>query len=99
LQLRQDRRCVVYNLANNISYHKQVNFLVYSVGVSPSANLVGFSSDEQNNVTIFDVNSKNDLFKLTGNKMNISNILFINDNEIIITSDSKEINYYKLKGE
>jgi WD40 repeat protein len=92
----QDRRCVVYNLSNNKSYYKQVNFLIYSVGVSPSGRLVGFASDEQNNVTIFDANTKTELYRLIDNKINISNIFFLDDKNVIVTTDGKEVNLYKL---
>lgn len=93
----QDRRAVVYNDIKNSAYYKQVNFLIYSCGLSPSSNLAGFASDEENNVTIFDTRYKNNLYKLQGNKMTLTNILFLNENEVFVSSDDKKINYYKLK--
>jgi dipeptidyl aminopeptidase/acylaminoacyl peptidase len=92
----QDRRTVVYNINQNSSYYKEGSFLIYSAGLSPSAKLGAFSSDEENNVTVFDTNTKKDLYKLTQNKSTLTNILFINENEIFVTSDDKKINYYKL---
>ena len=53
-------------------------------------------SDEENNVTIFDTSSQANLYKLTQNKATLSNILFLNENEIFVTSDAKQINYYKI---
>ena len=92
----QDRRTVIYNINQNNSFYKEGSFLIYSVGLSPSGNLGAFSSDEDNNVTVFDTNTKKDLYKLTQNKSTLTNILFINENEIFVTSDDKKINYYKL---
>ncbi|MDD2886847.1 MAG: WD40 repeat domain-containing protein [Aliarcobacter sp.] len=92
----QDRRTVIYNINQNNSYYKDGSFLIYSVGLSPSAKLGAFSSDEENNVTVFDTNTKKDLYKLTQNKSTLTNILFLNENEIFVTSDDKKINYYKL---
>jgi hypothetical protein len=92
----QDRRAVVYNINTKNTYYKEFSFLIYSVGLSPSANLAGVSSDEENNVTVFDTKTKEDLYKLTQNKSTLSNILFINENEIFVSSDDKKINYYKI---
>ena len=79
----QDRRCVVFNAKTNKGYYKQATFLIYSVGVSDDGNLVGFASDEQNNVTIFNAFTKADIAKLLDNKANISNILFVNNTYIL----------------
>ncbi len=92
----QDRRVAIYSLNDKMKYFKEASFLIYSVGLSPSAKLGAFASDEDNNVTVFNINSKENLYKLTKNKSTLTNILFINENEIFVTSDDKKINYYKL---
>jgi WD40 repeat protein len=92
----QDRRAAIYSMNEKNNYYKEFSFLIYSVGLSPSGNLAGVASDEENNVTIFNTNTKENLYKLTENKSTLSNILFINENEIFISSDDKNINYYKL---
>ena len=91
----QDRRCAIYSLDERISYYKEGSFLIYSVALSPSAKLAAFASDEENNVTIFNTTTKENLYKLTQNKTTLTNILFINENEVFVTSDDKKINYYK----
>ena len=92
----QDRRAAVYNLDTNEAYYKEYSFLVYAAALSPSTKLAAVASDEENNVTIFDTSSQANLYKLTQNKATLSNILFLNENEIIVTSDAKQINYYKI---
>ena len=92
----QDRRAAVYNLDTNEAYYKEYSFLVYAAALSPSTKLAAVASDEENNVTIFDTSSQANLYKLTQNKATLSNILFLNENEIIVTSDDKQINYYKI---
>jgi len=91
----QDRRAVVYSKFK--TYYKQSDFLIYSCGLSPSANRAAYSSNENNDVTVFNTKTKRDLYTLLGNKMTLNNILFINEKEILIASDDKNINYYKLK--
>jgi WD40 repeat protein len=92
----QDRRAAVYNINTNEAYYKEFSFLIYSVALSPSTNLAAVASDEENNVTIFDTRTKENLYKLFQNKATLTNILFLNENELIVTSDDKQINYYKI---
>ena len=92
----QDRRCAIYSLDERISYYKEGSFLIYSAALSPSAKLGAFASDEENNVTIFNTTTKENLYKLTQNRTTLTNILFINENEIFVSSDDEKINYYKL---
>lgn len=96
----QDGRCVVYDLKTNKDYflREEPNwFLIYGAGLSPSAKLGAYASDEDNNVTVFNTKSKKKLFKLTQNIMTLSAILFINEDEIFVTTDSEKFNYYNLK--
>jgi len=93
----QDRRTVIYDLKFNSAYYKTSHFLIYGVGLSPSATLAAFSSDEKNNVTVFKTNSKATVGIYGGNKMTLSKILFINENSFFVASDDRVINFYKIK--
>ena len=73
------------------------NFLIYSVGLSPSGKLVGYAYDENNNVKVFNTITKKVIGIFGGNKMTLTNILFINENEFFSASDDKTINFYKIK--
>jgi len=94
----QDGRCVVYNLKTNTDYflRKEHWFLIYGAGLTPDAKYGAYSSDENNNVTVFNTKTKKKLYKLTNNLMTLSSILFLNKDEIFITTDSNKFNYYKL---
>ncbi|RXI43452.1 hypothetical protein CRU99_07555 [Malaciobacter mytili] len=94
----QDRRAVVYNSQNSSdAYYKQVNFLIYSCGLTPSSQLAAFASDEQNNITVFNTQTQKELYLLTKNSKTITKILFLNEKELFVASDDKKINFYKLK--
>ena len=93
----QDRRVAVYSTKTNSAYYKKSSFLVYSVGLSPSGNLVAFASDEKNNVTVFNRVTKSTVDKFSGNPMTLSNIVFIDENEFLVSSNSNFINLYKIK--
>jgi hypothetical protein len=93
----QDRRVVIYSLTSNSAYYKKSNFLIYSVGLSPSGKRVAYASDENNNVTLFNTATKSNLGVFGGNKMTLSNIVFINENEFLVSCDDKIINLYSVK--
>ncbi len=92
----KDRRCAVFNNKNSISYYKKASFLIYSVGLSPSGKIAGFANDEDNNITIFNTNTKEEYFVLKGHKSTLTNIVFINENELYSSSDTNEILYWKI---
>jgi WD40 repeat protein len=93
----QDRRTVVYDTKFHSSYYKKANFLIYSVGLSPSGKIAGYASDEENHVTLFKTNTKSTIGVYGGNKMTLTNILFINEKEFFVASDDKTVNFYKIK--
>ncbi|WP_321777647.1 WD40 repeat domain-containing protein [Sulfurimonas sp.] len=93
----QDRRVVIYAYKFNSAYYKSSSFLIYSVGLSASGKLVAYSSDEDNNITVFNTITKSILGKFGGNKMTISKILFLDENRLLVSSDDKNINLYKIK--
>ena len=93
----QDRRAVIYAYKFDSAYYKSSSFLIYSVGLSPSGKIAAYSSDEENNITVFNTITKSTLGKFGGNKITLTNIVFINENEFLASSDSKTINLYKIK--
>ena len=93
----QDRRVVIYPLGFEKPYYLSVDFLIYSAALSPSSNKAAFCFDEENSVAVFDTNTKQILYKLTNNKSILTNIIFVNENEIFVSSDDENINYYNLK--
>jgi len=93
----QDRRVAIYVPKFKSAYHIQAKFIVYSVGLSPSGKIVAYSSDENNNLTLQNTITKSILGKFTGNSITLSNIVFINENEFLVASNSPTINVYKIK--
>jgi len=91
----QDRKSVVYN--GFITYKMEFDFLLYSCGLSPNAELGAIAYNEQNEVLIVDINTEKRLYNLTGAKATLTQILFINENEVFVSSDDPNINYFKLK--
>ncbi len=93
----QDMKTFVIDTTTKDSYKIKANFLVYSCALNNSATTGAYSKYQNNDVSVFDTQTKNEIAILTGNKMNISKILFLNNKEIFVASDDKQLNYYKLK--
>ncbi len=91
----KDRRCGVYRDDGSLAYHKMSDFIVYSVGVSPDGKFGGYASDSKNNITIFNISTKENLYRLRGNKSPISNIEFL-DNSRAITTNRDKIKFWNL---
>lgn len=93
----QDRRVVIYVPKAGSAYQIKSNFLVYSVGLSPSGDFVGYASDEHNNVMLINTATKSKIALFGKNKMTLNKIVFINENEFLVSSDDKIINLYSVK--
>ncbi len=90
----QDRKSVVYK--DGRYRELDFDFLLYSCGLSPSANLGAVAFNEQNQVLVFDANTLDKLYILNGQKATLTQILFINEKEVFVSSDDANVNYFKL---
>ncbi|WP_418179342.1 WD40 repeat domain-containing protein [Aliarcobacter lanthieri] len=93
----QDRRAAIYFTNGKVPFYKSFDFLVYAGALSPSSNLACVSSDENNNALVFDINKNEDKYLLTQNKAILTKILFLDEDNIAISSDDENINFYNLK--
>jgi hypothetical protein len=87
----------VYDTVLSSAYYKEAPFLIYSVGLSPSGKSVGFASDENNNVSVFETASQKSVGLYGGNKMTLSKILFLSEREFLVSSDDRTINFYTIE--
>ena len=93
----KDRRAVVFALKFHSAYYKTSNFFIYSVGLSPSGKLAAYSSDENNNITLFDTITQKEIGVFGGNRMTLTNIVFYGEEKFFSSSYDKTINLYKIK--
>jgi hypothetical protein len=92
----QDRRVVVYNLASSSAAYVSSSFLVYTAALSPSGAIGAYSSDEHNNITLFETASQKVVAKFGGNIMTLTNILFLDEQHFFVGSDDRKVNFYKI---
>ncbi|WP_321778770.1 nitrate reductase [Sulfurimonas sp.] len=91
----QDRRMAVY-IKNQKPYYIKNDFLVYCVGLSPSAKVGVFSSGEENYLQLFNPETKEFKDRLVGHKTPPNNIVFINEKELFSSDARREIFYWRL---
>ncbi|WP_072681874.1 WD40 repeat domain-containing protein [Arcobacter sp. LA11] len=91
----QDRRVGVYP-KNSEPYYIKSDFLVYTASLSPSGNIGVYSSGEENNLQVFNVNTKKKMNKLIGHYSTPTTIKFIRENELFSAGDENRVFYWKI---
>jgi len=92
----QDRRVGVYQ-KDQKAYHLKSDFLVYSVGISPSGEIGLYSSGESHDLQLFYTKNGKRTDRLIGHYATPNKILFINENAIISAGDENRIFFWMLK--
>ena len=92
----QDRRVAVYKWGKE-SYYMKADFLVYSVGLDREGRLCAYPANENNDIYVFDTNTKQILYKLIGQKSTLTKIEFLPNNKMISSSEDNNILIWKLK--
>ena len=93
----QDRRGSLYTLSSTKGYYIEGSFLIYATALSPSTKRVAFAMDEQNNIEIFDTQSKSKIAKLQGQKSTLNSIIFEGENRLFSSSDDSTIMVWNIK--
>ena len=91
----QDRRLSIYHRNTAQSYYLQSNFLIYSVGLSPSGKLGAYSANENNDIRVFNTITKQEVVTLKGTQSLLTRILFTSEHELISSSDDPFILFWK----
>ncbi len=93
----KDRRAGWYNLSTGKKDFIQANFFIYATALNPDATMAAFAMDENNNITIVNLNTKSKLFLLKGQKSTLNNIIFKDNNTVFAASDDTFVSMWKLK--
>jgi WD40 repeat protein len=92
----QDRRLSIYHRNTSQSYYLQSDFLIYSVGLSPSGKFGAFSANEENEIKVFNTLTKQEIAVLKGSETVITRIIFTSETELITSSDDPNILFWKI---
>ena len=92
----QDRRVGVYR-KHQEAYHLKSDFLVYCVGLSPSANTAVYSSGAENHLQLFNTKDGSKTDRLIGHYATPNKIMFISENTLISSGDEDKIFFWVLE--
>ncbi len=92
----QDRRAAYYDVATGRGGFFQASFLIYATGLSPSTRRAAFAMDENNNITIFDLQTHAKIALLKGQKSTLNSIVFVDEKTLVSGSDDDAILLWKL---
>ena len=92
----QDRRVSVYYINTASSYHLKSDFLIYSIGLSPDGKTGAFQRNEENEIGIFNIETRQITEVLIGHKTTLTKILFLTNTELVTASDDPEILIWEL---
>jgi WD40 repeat protein len=91
----QDRRVGVYPKVGEAYYIKS-DFLVYTAGLSPSGNIGIYSSGEENDLQVFNINSQEKTHRLIGHYSTPTTIKFASEYELFSAGDENRVFYWKI---
>lgn len=89
----QDRRLSVYKAFDK--FYLSFDFLLYACALSPDTSLAAVAYNTQNDVAVYDLFTKSRVYELKQNKAVVTKILFLNQKEVLVSSESQSINYYQ----
>jgi hypothetical protein len=87
----------LYNEANKEVKRYDSNFLIYSVGLSSSGKLLGFSVNGGSDIAIISLSLGN-TYILKGHVNSLNRIYFIDDSTILSGNGDKKLILWRLKG-
>jgi len=91
----QDRRVGIYT-QNKKAYHIKSDFLVYCVGLSPSAKTGIYSAGAENHLQLFNIQDGSKTDRLIGHYATPNKIMFISENTLISSGDEEKVFFWVL---
>lgn len=92
----KDKRVGLYRDDSYSTSYKDYRFFIYCAALSKDAELAAASINDKNDVVVFDTVSKTDKYILSGNRSKITEIIFLNDKEVLVAANNDTINLFKL---
>jgi len=92
----QDRRGAMYDVTTGKGSYIASDFFIYATGLSPSTNIVAFTMNEDNIITVFNRNSKSKIAELKGQHSTLNSIQFQNEHTIFASSNNSIVMMWKI---
>ena len=92
----KDRRVILYQTPEKYSMTKG-DFFIYDVALNPDATKAAFVKNEENDISVIDTNSMEEIYLLKGHKQTILKIDFYTSNELITADENDRIMFWRLE--
>ena len=92
----QDRRGSYYNISTSSGGYFDGSFLIYATALSPSGKLAAYAMDEENNIYIYNLQTKQKIATLKGQKSTLNTIIFLDEKIIFSASSDPHIMMWQL---
>ncbi len=92
----KDKRVIVYRSLEEYTMTKG-QFFIYSVALNPQATLAAFMKNEENDISVVDINTMQEKYLLKGHNQTIIKIDFFNENELISADERNKLMFWKLE--
>ncbi len=92
----KDKRVIAYRSLEEYTMTKG-QFFIYSVALNPQATLAAFMKNEENDISVVDINTMEEKYLLKGHNQTILKIDFFNENELISADERNKLMFWKLK--
>jgi len=91
----KDKRIILYKSPTNFKYIK-ADFFVYTVALNSDATLAAFDKNEENDISIIDTKTLEELYLLKGHNQTTIKIDFYKQNELISADEDNKLMFWKL---
>ena len=93
----QDRRASIYDLDTGKGEYIEGSFLIYATALSPDARRAAFAMDEQNNISVYNLSTKEKIALLKGQKSTLNVIVFKDSHTLFSASNDNSVMMWKIK--
>ena len=93
----KDKRGSIYHLDSGNGDFFQGKFMIFATALSPDLKKVAFVMDENNDISVYDLQNKNRLATLHGQKGSMSVLIFKDEDTLFSAGDDDEVNIWNLK--
>ncbi|WP_201353676.1 WD40 repeat domain-containing protein [Hydrogenimonas urashimensis] len=92
----KDKKAVLYNIDNDRQTVFPTDFFVYAGALNADASMSAFQIDIDNDIALYDNQTKEMKYKLVGASSTLNNIIFIDDKTLISSSDDNHILIWRI---
>jgi WD40 repeat protein len=92
----QDRRAILYTLDGKSYTRFEGTFLIYAAALSPKAERMAASMDEENLITVYDTIKRQKIATAKGHSATLNRILFVDEKRFVSCADENKILFWEL---